>query len=436
MYKQVKTEDPITEVGSEKGSHGSDPTRIFLAAIPIALLIRLAIIPFLYEDEWMNPFVLEHWAFGRVARSIVLGHGFGSPFADTGTSALLPPVYTYLLAAVFKVFGIYTRASIIAAACLNSLISAFTCIPVYFIARKCFGNRVAKWSAWGWAFSPYGIYFSADWLWSTCLFTLFLALVFLYALYLEETTSLTRWLCFGALCGVTALTEPVVMAVLPFLGGWTCYRLYKRKSRWFLQCAITAISFATVLTPWIVRNYNAFHKFIPVRDGFGLELYLGNSGFTHHWANRSVHPNHSDAELAEYEQSGEIAYMAHKQQQATDYIKAHPGWFVWVSMRRALYLWTGYWSFESSYLKEEPLDPPNVFMGTVTSGLALLGLWRAFKVNHAIAIRFAGVLLFFPLTYYISHPEAYYFRPLDPLILVLGMYAVTGFIKRRGGARE
>lgn len=432
MYKET---DHIQETAVEGRRQSPDPLRIFLAAIPIALLIRVAIIPFLYQDEWMNPFVLEHWAFGRVARSIVQGHGFGSPFADTGTSALLPPVYTYLLAAVFRVFGIYTKTSIIAAACLNSLISAFTCIPVYFIAGKCFGNQVAKWSAWGWAFSPYGIYFSADWLWSTSLFTLFLTLVFLFALYLEETASLTKWLLFGALSGLTALTEPVVMAVLPFLEVWTCYRLFRKKGRWFLPALVALISFATVLTPWTVRNYNAFHKFIPIRDGFGLELYLGNSGFTHHWANRSVHPNHSDAELGEYERSGEIAYMAHKQQQATDYIKEHPGWFVWMSMRRALYLWTGYWSFESSYLKEEPLDPPNVFMGTVTSSLALLGLWRAFQVNRAVAILFAAGLLFFPLTYYISHPEAYYFRPLDPFILVLGMYAVAGFVRHRGVAR-
>jgi 4-amino-4-deoxy-L-arabinose transferase-like glycosyltransferase len=401
----------------------------------VALLIRVAIIPFLYQDEWMNPFVLEHWAFGRVARSIVQGHGFGSPFADTGTSALLPPVYTYLLAAMFKVFGIYTKTAIIAAACVNSVISAFTCIPVYFIARKCFGSKAAKWSAWGWAFSPYGIYFSADWLWSTCLFTLFLALVFLFSLYLEETVSLGRWLLFGVLCGVTALTEPVVMAVLPFLGAWTCYRLQKRKGLWLAQGLVAVLAFGAVLTPWTVRNYNAFQQFIPIRDGFGLELYLGNSGFTHHWANRSVHPNHSDAELGEYERAGEIAYMAHKQQQATDYIKAHPGWFVWMSARRALYLWTGYWSFESSYLEEEPLDPPNVFMGTVTSGLGLLGLWRAFQRKRDGAIRFAGVLLFFPLTYYISHPEAYYFRPLDPLILILGMYAVTGLMRQRGAAR-
>src|SRR6202043_3515379 len=103
----------------------------------VALAVRLAVIPFLYKD-WMDPFVLEHWAFGRIARSIVSGHGFGSPFADTGLSALLPPVYSYLLAGIFKIFGIETKASVVAALSLNSLFSALTCIPVFLLARQAF----------------------------------------------------------------------------------------------------------------------------------------------------------------------------------------------------------------------------------------------------------------------------------------------------------
>jgi len=41
-------------------------------------------------------------------------------------------------------------------------------------------------------------------------------------------------------------------------------------------------------------------------------------------------------------------------------------------------------------------------------------------------MRFAIVLFFFPLTYYFSHPETYYFRPVDPLIVVLAALAVAG----------
>ena len=74
-----------------------------------------------------------------------------------------------------------------------------------------------------------------------------------------------------------------------------------------------------VLTPWIARNYLTFHRFIPVRSGYGLELYIGNNGYSTRWVNSALHPNHNDAELSEYERVGEIAYMDHKAQQAKAY---------------------------------------------------------------------------------------------------------------------
>ena len=167
-----------------------------------------------------------------------------------------------------------------------------------------------------------------------------------------------------------------------------------------------------------------------MRSGFGLELYIGNKGYSQHWVNRSLHPNHSDAELEEYERVGEMAYMDHKLRQGKDYIRNHPAWFAWMTMRRIVYMWTGYWSFNHTYLKEEPLDPPNIFVNTTMTVLGLLGLRRVWKRDRGLAIRFAIVLLFFPLTYYFSHPETYYFRPVDPLIVVLAAVTVAGGSQR------
>lgn len=397
--------------------------RPYVSMVLVALAVRLAVVPFLYR-EWLDPFVVEHWAFGRVARSILLGHGFGNPFADTGATAILPPVYCYVVAAVFKVFGDHTTASIIATLALNCVFSALICVPVFLIAKNSFGDRTAKWAGWAWAFSPYGIYFSADWAWSTPLLTLLLAVLFLLAIHLENTTSTRSWLAFGLLSGVAALTEPVCLSVLPFLGALSWFRLRSQNRRWLRPGMIAVLATVAVLTPWIIRNYQTFHHFIPIRGGFGLELYLGNNGDSSYWATRSVHPNHNDAELEEYSRVGELAYMAHKKQQALDYISGHRLWFGWMSLRRAVYLWTGYWSFDRQYLAQEPLDPPNVFLGTTLSALALAGLYRAFRNNLAVAIRFAIALFFFPLVYCISHPEAYYFRPLDPLLTILAVYAV------------
>ena len=185
-------------------------------------------------------------------------------------------------------------------------------------------------------------------------------------------------------------------------------------------------SAVVVLAPWIIRNYEIFHRIIPIRSGFGLELYIGNNGYTQHWINRSLHPNHNDAELAEYERVGEIAYMDHKLQQGKDFIRGHPAWFVWMTGRRIVYMWTGYWSFDRAYLKDEPLDPPNIFVNTTLSVLGFLGLRRVFMRDRSLGVRFAIVLLFFPLTYYISHPETYYFRPVDPLIVILAAVTVVG----------
>jgi 4-amino-4-deoxy-L-arabinose transferase-like glycosyltransferase len=391
----------------------------------VALAVRLAVIPFLYHD-WMDPFVLEHWAFGRIARSIASGHGFGSPFADTGLSALLPPVYSYLLAGVFKIFGIETKASVLAALSLNSFFSALTCVPVFLLARQAFGQRVAKWAGWGWAFSPYGVYYGADWAWSTCLVALELCWLFLFAWRLENSSRKRDWLLFGALCGISALTEPVVMAVLPLLGIWTLYRRYRLGRPWKAQMIVVALAGIATLSPWLVRNFMLFHRFIPVRSGYGLELYIGNNGYSARWVNSSLHPNHSDAELSEYERVGEIAYMDHKLQQAKDYIRSHPAWFAWMTFRRFVYMWTGYWSFDRAYLKDEPLDPPNIFVDTTMTILGLWGLRRVFQRDRALGIRFAIVLLFFPLTYYFSHPETYYFRPVDPLMVVLASVVVAG----------
>jgi 4-amino-4-deoxy-L-arabinose transferase-like glycosyltransferase len=384
----------------------------------VALAVRLAVIPFVYRD-WLDPFVLQHWAFGLIARSIVSGHGFGNVFAETGSTAVLPPVYSYLLAGIFKVFGIETKASVLTALSLNSVFSALTCIPVYLMARQAFGERVAKWAGWGWAFSPYGVYYGADWAWSTPLVTLELACLFFWAWRLENSSRTRDWILFGLFGGFSALTEPVILSVVPLVALWSVYRRYRSRQSWKVPMVAAALSALAVMSPWLVRNYELFHRFIPVRSGYGLELYIGNNGYSDRWVNSSLHPNHSDAELGEYERVGEIAYMDHKLEEAKTYIRVHPTWFVWMTFRRVIYMWTGFWSVDRAYLKEEPMDPPNIFLDTTMTVLGLLGLRRVFKRDSSLAMRFAIVLLVFPLPYYFSHPETYYFRPVDPLIVVL-----------------
>jgi len=391
-------------------------------------LIRLAVMVFLLPEQ-LEP-QRDHWHFGyetgRIARSIVEGRGFSSPlFEDTGPTAWMTPVYPYLVAGVFEIFGVYTKASAIVLLSLNALMSALACIFVVLIARISFGERVAKWSGWAWAFFPYAIYFPVERIWETWLATLLLSWIFLITLNLENENRFSRWVLFGALWGLAALTSPALLAVLPFLAGWVIYRRYRHCQRWLAVNVVASVVFLAIVSPWFIRNYEVFHRFIPFRDGMGLVLRLGTKGNTDYWGPYELGPWHNDAEWSEFKQLGELGYMDKKKQQAIEFIRANPGWFAWTSARRAVYLWTGYWSLDRDYLKEEPLDPPNIFLCTTLTILALLGLWRAWRVDWSGALPYALVLFAFPLIYYFTSPEVYYRRPMDPFFVILAMVAVT-----------
>ncbi|MBV9180480.1 MAG: sigma-70 family RNA polymerase sigma factor [Acidobacteria bacterium] len=68
--------------------------------------------------------------------------------------------------------------------------------------------------------------------------------------------------------------------------------------------------------------------------------------------------------------------------------------------------------------------------------LTMIGLYRAFQTSPNLATRYATVLLCFPLVYYITHPEFYYLRPIDPIITILAVYAAQGYFDRRRRSRR
>ena len=179
---------------------------------------------------------------GRVGRSIALGEGFSNPYGgNTGPSAWEPPLYPFLIGGVFKIFGVYTYASAWVLLTINCVFAAVTTIPVYRIAQKTFGPRVAIWSARAWALNPYVWYWSIHWIWDTTFTPLILALIFLVSLELAAPQAAPRaatekdqwpgwrgWISFGVLWGVGALANPTMLAFLPFCGLWIWRQRYKQ----------------------------------------------------------------------------------------------------------------------------------------------------------------------------------------------------------------
>lgn len=400
----------------------------------VALCLRLAVVAFLYPER-LNP-DRNHWRFagevGRIAQSLVEGEGFSNPlFGKTGPTAWMPPVYPFLVAGVFKLFGVYTKASAIVMLSLDSLFSALTCLPVFYLARMGFGERAGTWAGWSWVFFPYAVYFSADFIWPTTLTTLLLSVLLVYAMRLEDQERPWSDFGFGLLSGLAALTDPIVISVLPVAAAWLYYRRRRKGLKWKVSAAVMGLGFVLVVTPWFARNYAVFHAVIPFRDILGLELHIGNHGDSAHFAPGRDHPSTNEAEMKAYAELGELNYMARKKHEAIEFIASHPAWFLETTTRRVFYMWTSFWSLDPAYLSQEPFDIPNIFLTVVMDALALAGLYRAFRRGSPVAILFALVLLCFPMVYYVTHWEDYYRRPIDPVFVVLAAAVVSSWGRAR-----
>ncbi|HEV2386987.1 MAG TPA: glycosyltransferase family 39 protein [Candidatus Acidoferrales bacterium] len=421
------------------GPDNRPPCRSLRLAILVALAARLVAAAFCYPD--ITKPRLDHWPFGyetgRIARSIATGQGFGNPlYHHTGPTAWMAPIYPYLMAGVFRVFGIYTTTSALAILGLQGLFSALTCIPIFFIARRWFGARTALWAAWMWALFPYAIYLSADFVWENCFTTLLLALLVWLGMELDRPRSLWAWVGYGLLWGFTAMVNPAALAVLPLVAGWALLRLRRGGGSWRAPAAALALTFLAAVAPWEIRNYRTFHQWLPFRDNFWLEVWVGNNGDTTlRWAD-SDHPSNSPAELRQYEALGEIRYMALKRRQSLTFIRSHPETFAWLTVRRIFYTWTGYWDFDAANLADEPYDPANIFFATPLTLLMAFGLLQAWRRKLEGTGLMVWILAVYPLVYYVSHPDIRYRHIIDPEIVLLAVYAVTSLRERAREAAE
>jgi Dolichyl-phosphate-mannose-protein mannosyltransferase len=335
---------------------------------------------------------------------------------------------------------VYTKASALILLAINTFFSAVTSVPIFLIARKTLDLRTAKVAAWVWAFFPYAINFSATTMWYHSFVALLLCVVFLMVLSLASSDRLTAWAGFGALFGFAALTNPVVVGICPFIGAWLWGELQLKRKRAWKATSVGLLAMIVTIMPWPIRNELILHQPVLFKDGFWLEVCVGNVNNSLHWWDGTEHPSGSVRENVLYEKLGELSYMDTKRRQAIDYVASHPGGYAFRSLRHAIFMWTGFWSFNRDYLQQEPFDPENICFLSLLSLLSMAGLYYMFRDGRGAAARlYFLVLLSFPAPYYLSHLDPGFRHPVDPLLVILACFAITRIqaqIRAPGHARE
>lgn len=330
-------------------------------------------------------------------------------------------MYPYLIAGVFRVFGIYSKASAFVLLTLNSVFSALTCIPIFLIACRIFSQKVAVGSAWAWALLPNVMFWSTRWIWETSLSALLLTTIFWLALTLEDRDGWLPWIEFGLLWGIAALTSTSLLSFLPASGLWACYRLRRRGKRSLAGVMLASAVFFACITPWLVRDYQTFGKFMFIRDNFGAELHMGNgNGADGTWM-EYLHPTQNVYAMRQYQEIGELAYVAMRQRQALDYITADYARFAVLSVKRFIYFWAG---------PPKATQPPwmneaknSLFLAS--SVLMFLGLARALRFHKPGAWLLFWLIVLYPAIYYVVFPAPRYRVPIEPEMTILAVFLLT-----------
>lgn len=395
-----------------------------------AFAARMWILSYFWHIEKIHPkaFIPYGYELGRVARAIAAGEGFSSPLrmVDSGPTAWFTPIYPYIAAGIFKIWGIFSDESRLIIETMNCAFAALTVIPIFEIAQRTFRKNVAVGAAWAWVFLPTAMIFPIYWIWDTALAGLFLALIFWATLAICDARTILPWAGYGALCAIGVLINPALLSVCPFLAGWAFWQSRRASPDWIKFSATAVLIFAIGLVPWTVRNYRVFGKVIVLRSNFGLELWLGNNPNVSDTWTPWLHPNDYQEEADKYKRMGEIAYMAEKQREAITFMRTHPAETFHFMFRRFVDNWLAIsespadtWSTLPLYVKAFML------MNFLLSLFTLLGALFIHRSRPQEAFPYAMVLLAFPLIFYLTHSSLRYRFPMDPIMMVLAAYGVA-----------
>ena len=404
------------------------PWSIFWAGL--ALRVLYLTIAHTYRFREFQDHFQFGWEMGRIARALAIGRGYADPFMGlSGPTAWCPPLYPLLLAGVFKLFGVYTGLAGWVILTINSVFSAFTAMLIYEIALRSFNRRVAVWSAWLWALYPAAMQYAVHWVWDMAITACVFSAVIVIALRCRgigdpapprSSSRTVLWAIFGILWGTIALLNSSLLTLVPVFGVWMLYGERGNLMRGVGRAVLAALLCAACITPWIARNWNVFHAFIPLRSNLGCELYqsslASNGGFP--WGGSiSIYADTPD--MRRYRALGEVAFCKERGEMAKAIFDAHPHRF-WEYTRLRIWLfWGGVpHPIEKSFAAEFFRELNYCFLSLT----GVMGLALAVKRHSPAALLYCFAFLFAPLAYYAVTVQARFRSPLEPLICILTVY--------------
>ena len=305
------------------GWHRARTSLLWMVVVAFVFRLGLIVIGHTYRFRPDDNHFSFGWEMGSIGRSLALGQGFSNPFGEsTGSTAWEPPLYPFLIAAVFRVFGVYTRR-------FRGRVAGdqqhffFAHLDPDFLDRQTIVQRKRR--------GVERMALGAGAIRHVLVYTLGLG---------DQSGSTLAHPDFLAGAGHRRPGRLEAMAdVRPALGCGCAHEYVStgvsarcwpmgldsplqnaagvRSLEWFWQRRV----FVASIAPWMARDYRRFGRFIFIRSNFGAELRIGNGPNADGTWQQYLHPTQDLYEMRRYREMGEMAYVAARKQEAMAFIR-------------------------------------------------------------------------------------------------------------------
>jgi hypothetical protein len=277
----------------------------------------------------MSHVALEFARSGRLADAFRAGQGL---------TAHVMPVTPILAGLIYRAFGPMSDVSEFILTGWSTSVALAMYLIAYRLFRAIGANTGAARIALLFALVfPLSLLFEASVfrVWEGALGAL-LSLIFLLMLVRYEANKDYTWkptLRLGLVAAALIFVSPP-LGIPAYLCALISVVTQQRYTMWLKTGLIATAALAIVLTPWVIRNEQAFGKFIPLRDNFGIEYAIGmNPGSvgtsdrkaSHERRIAYVHPMHSDDAYSRMSRVGEYQYAKDWAQATNKWVLEHPG---------------------------------------------------------------------------------------------------------------
>ncbi len=305
----------------------------------LALLVRIAVIGAFHENLAADPD-----AYGQLAQNVALQGEFS--FGAGRPTAFRPPLYPVLLAPLAGKQGV-SRTGV---AALHVGLGLLTVLGTWTLARRWMTSRTARLlAALLVACDPLLLYQSTYVMTEVCA----------TALTVLTLWSLDRWwqrpstveaAMSGTSLALCTLCRPTFAIWLPLVLAWmvgAAEPSTRRRSRWW-SATIAGLAFGAVMTPWWLRNYEAFGQPIWTTTHGGYTLWLANNDFFYDYLSHADRPTEpwSSAAVDEMQRRlsrelnfDEIALDRALEARAWATIRSRPGLAIYSSWWRLGQFW-------------------------------------------------------------------------------------------------